>query len=781
MRLLTINKSISVLICSLALVACDSDTKKLETDSKPQANLLEVLYDFEEGVKSSVKSSSANLAIRPGPKEGNVLSVEFKASESSYAGVTFEPESPWDWSQYESFNLRMDMKSVGEHSTQIYLNVEDADGKVFTRSVNVPVGDFKTYYAKMSGHDIEGTYDDDDTELNFSSGLRSNPPTWESEDEMFVWMWGTQQLNTAKITKISLSVKGALFDKKVLIDDIRLESNPPMKKDFLVGIVDRFGQNAKADYPGKVKSEGELIQRRKEEIASLKEGMMSGRSKFGGWKNGPKLESTGYFRTEKYNGKWSLVDPEGYLYFATGLDIIRLSNTTTMTGYDYDQDLIKKRDKDELTPEDSIGMISVRDEAKATRFVASEIRANMFKWLPDFDHELANHYSYRRGAHSGPLDHGETYSFYQANLERKYGEEKPNSFLKDWERVTIARMLNWGFTSLGNWTDPQFYDNEKIPYFANGWIIGDYKTVSSGNDFWGPLPDVFDPVFSERANATAAQVAREVQGSPWAVGVFIDNEMSFGRPESDQLRYGIVINTLGRDAESVPTKRAFTRAMREQYENIEALNAAWDIDLESWEAFAAGFDPKEITAAQREDYSSMLELYASEYYRIVDQSLEEHMPNHLYLGSRLPDWGMPIEVVRSAAKYVDVVSYNAYKEGLTKIKWEFLEDIDMPSIIGEWHIGATDRGLFHPGLIHASSQQDRARMYKDYMKSLIDNPYFVGGHWFQYMDSPITGRAYDGENYNVGFVDVTDTPYPEMVEAAKEIGESLYQRRFDAK
>ncbi|MGD8174480.1 MULTISPECIES: beta-galactosidase [Marinimicrobium] len=781
MRLLTINKSISILICSLALAACDSDTKERESDPKPQAQLLEVLYDFEEGVKSSVKPSSANLSLQPGPEEGNVLSVEFKATESSYSGVTFKPEAPWDWSQYESFNLRMDMKSIGEHSTQIYLNVEDADGNVFTRSVNVPVGDFKTYYAKMSGHDIEGTYDGDDTELNFSSGLRSNPPTWDSEDEMFVWMWGTQQLNTAKITKISLSVQGALFDKKVLIDDIRLESNPPMKKDFLVGIVDRFGQNAKVDYPGKVQSEDELIQRRKEETASLKEGMMADRSKFGGWKNGPQLEATGYFRTEKYNGKWSLVDPEGYLYFATGLDIIRLSNTTTMTGYDYDQDLIKKRDKDELTPEDSIGMISVSDEAKASRFVASETRANMFKWLPGFDHELANHYSYRRDAHSGPLDHGETFSFYQANLERKYGEETPSSFLKDWERVTIARMLNWGFTSLGNWTDPQFYDNETIPYFANGWIIGDFKTVSSGNDFWGPLPDVFDPKFTERANATAAKVAREVQGSPWAVGVFIDNEMSFGRPESDQLRYGIVINTLGRDAKSVPTKREFTRAMRERYESIEALNAAWDIDLASWEAFAEGFDPKAITPAQREDYSSMLELYASEYYRIVDQALEKHMPNHLYLGSRLPDWGMPIEVVRSAAKYVDVVSYNAYKEGLTKIKWDFLKDIDMPSIIGEWHIGATDRGLFHPGLIHASSQQDRARMYKDYMKSLIDNPYFVGGHWFQYMDSPITGRAYDGENYNVGFVDVTDTPYPEMVEAAKEIGESLYQRRFDAK
>ena len=54
----------------------------------------------------------------------------------------------------------------------------------------------------------------------------------------------------------------------------------------------------------------------------------------------------------------------------------------------------------------------------------------------------------------------------------------------------------------------------------------------------------------------------------------------------------------------------------------------------------------------------------------------------------------------------------------------------------------------------------------------------VGAHWFQYTDSPLTGRAHDGENYNVGFVSITDIPYPEMVEAAKAFNKDLYQRRF---
>ena len=68
-------------------------------------------------------------------------------------------------------------------------------------------------------------------------------------------------------------------------------------------------------------------------------------------------------------------------------------------------------------------------------------------------------------------------------------------------------------------------------------------------------------------------------------------------------------------------------------------------------------------------------------------------------------------------------------------------------------------------------------MYKQYLESVEDNPAFVGCHWFQYYDEPLTGRSGDGENYNIGFVTVTDTPYPEMVEAAKAVQSELYARR----
>ncbi|MDD1830270.1 agarase, partial [Photobacterium sp. ZSDE20] len=99
--------------------------------------------------------------------------------------------------------------------------------------------------------------------------------------------------------------------------------------------------------------------------------------------------------------------------------------------------------------------------------------------------------------------------------------------------------------------------NEKIPFFANGWIIGDFKTVSSGDDFWTALPDPFDPEFEQRAIATVKQVKAEIMDSPWCVGIFIDNEKSWGRMGTIEGQYGIPIHTLSRNAEESPTKAVF--------------------------------------------------------------------------------------------------------------------------------------------------------------------------------------------------------------------------------
>ncbi len=63
---------------------------------------------------------------------------------------------------------------------------------------------------------------------------------------------------------------------------------------------------------------------------------------------------------------------------------------------------------------------------------------------------------------------------------------------------------------------------------------------------------------------------------------------------------------------------------------------------------------------------------------------------------------------------------------------------------------------------------------------MVDHPAFVGCHFFKYGDEPLTGRG-DGENFNTGFVTVTDSVYPEMVAAAKTVHAEVYRRRRASK
>ena len=73
-------------------------------------------------------------------------------------------------------------------------------------------------------------------------------------------------------------------------------------------------------------------------------------------------------------------------------------------------------------------------------------------------------------------------------------------------------------------------------------------------------------------------------------------------------------------------------------------------------------------------------------------------------------------------------------------------------------------------------QEQRAVFYKYYVRQALKNPQIVGTHWFQYGDEPYTGRG-DGENYQIGFVDVCDTPYPETIDAIRTMGYNLYSIR----
>ncbi len=61
-----------------------------------------------------------------------------------------------------------------------------------------------------------------------------------------------------------------------------------------------------------------------------------------------------------------------------------------------------------------------------------------------------------------------------------------------------------------------------------------------------------------------------------------------------------------------------------------------------------------------------------------------------------------------------------------------------------------------------------------YVSSVLSLNAFVGSHWFEYVNEPLTGRAYDGEDYNFGFLDVADNPSQPMVDAARVVNNEIY-------
>ncbi|WP_218398104.1 agarase [Alteromonas lipotrueae] len=738
----------------------------------PSHDVITELYTFEAPLNGEIKTENVSANIQSSPSgSGSALRLNFKGDVAE-ASVKLIPEKNWDWSKHEEINLAFDAINTEDESIQLYIGVKAENGDEASHSVIIPAHSESTYYFVLKGKVL-------DTDLGYK---RSRMEAWQSDEQMAHFRIGTITPDLSSVKELRLFTRDNMVSKQLLVDNIRLRENPEYTNDYRKNIVDKFGQSAKHDFPLKVHSEAELKEKANAELSRLNASSpLPDRSRFGGWKDGPKLEATGYFRTHEMKGKWWLVDPDGYLFFSNGLSNVRMANLTTLTGIDFKDESVRYVDPEAVTPEDSMGIVEVSDEVRDTRFVASDVRHDMFEWLPNYDDELADHYSYRRSVHHGPLTSGETFSFYRANLERRYGEPSPKAYEEKWQQVTLDRFQDWGFTSMGNWVDPAFYPNQQVPYFANGWIIGDFKTLSSKHDVWGSMPDSFDPEFVRRANVTITQIADEIQSSPWCIGVFVDNEKSWGRTEGSlEHRYGLILDALSKPIETSPAKAAFVKALKQKYASISELNNGWQTSFTNWQDLDNSWQPEHDTSSLEQDLSMMLEMLSDQYFKFVHSALEKALPNHLYMGARMASWGMPDETITAAVRYSDVLSFNIYKEGVQPSQWSFIKDIDLPSIIGEFHIGTnTDSGLYHPGLVAAADQKDRAKMYQQYMQSVADHPNMVGAHWFQYVDSPITGRAFDGENYNVGFVSVTDIPYKELVDSAREFNRTLYPERFN--
>jgi len=493
--------------------------------------------------------------------------------------------------------------------------------------------------------------------------------------------------------------------------------------------IDVYGQFKYKEWPGKIHNDAELQQAREREEADLKAHPgPEGWSKFGGWADGPKRQATGHFRVEKIDGKWWMVDPEGCLYWSHGP--VRVTPSTAITPLDnrdfYFTDLPK-----EGTP--FAKFYTTRDELLYPYYVKRDIKR--------------------------------TYDFSSANCYRKYGERYYEIFAE----LAHRRLRSWGMNTIANSSDKKICQMDRTPYTDRFELKS--KPIAGSHDGWWPFRDPFDPSFRDDVRRQM-ELHKQEMDDPWCFGFFVDNELSWGT-ETDLAAW-----TLESPADQA-AKVEFMKRMKEQYSSIEKINDAWGTSYADWQDFLKV--EKRPGRKAEADLKAFTLAIADAYFRNIREEFKKAAPNKLYMGCRFAGGGNSLGrefVIRMAAKYCDIVSFNIYalsleKQGLPK-------GVDKPMMIGEFHFGALDRGLFHTGLVAVKDQEARGKAYTAYVTSALRNPLIVGVHWHQFGDQATTGR-FDGENFQVGFVDCCNTPYPETIAGIREVGYKMYQIRSDAK
>ncbi len=698
-----------LLVLLIGLSGCEENKKEsISEKQQPDAKSDEMmLFDFENAVdESSIVSEDATFKVLKNAA-GSKLEVATDFNLSKPGVILHEPKgASWDLSGY--YSVKADVTNVGDKEMQVEFYVgNDPDGLVKW---------FCSDYVDLKPNESK----------TITVYLAWSPWAFEPQIEV-VGMRGVPgkiKTDLKAIKQVSFNTRYAVSKNKFTVDNVRAVGKLEMKDTTgFFPFVDKYGQYIHKDWKGKIHSDEELKKITAEESKNIAANPgPKDRNKFGGWTAGPQLKATGFFRTEKHNGKWWMVDPEGRLFWTNGVNCV--SSDAPNTGVQY--------------------------------------RESYFVSLPEEGSPLTQFYS-----ESSWGDHGfykdrkpyKAYNFYKANLHRKYGKK----WLSEFQSLAHARLKNWGLNTIGFVSDLEAIAQQKTPYVGSVWITNTPK-IQGSEGYWGPFHDVFDPKFRQIVNQSM-QTQKNGAGDPWCIGYFVDNELSWGDVGS------LAMGTLKSPA-SQPAKVEFVKDLKATYKEIGKLNESWKTNYASWDALLESITPPKFEDAKK-DLTDFYEKIAHTYFKIIKEGLNTIAPKQNYLGCRFA-WANNDVVLTAASKYMDIMSFNKYEYSVENISLP--EGVDAPIMIGEFDFGALDRGHYHYGVKLAKDQAHRGALYQSYIEGALRNPLIVGAHWFQYNDEPFTARG-DGENYNVGFVDICDNPYTELIDKVRETGYKLYEYR----
>ena len=642
-----------------------------------------------------------------------------------WPGLVLEPPSGqyFDLSAYSV--LAVDVRNLNAEPAQLEAEIaNEENSKIIHRmygGIGLGPGESATLrirYARAGNRDAKWG----------PAGLRNTFDGFEHGS----WHAMDNRVVVDKVNHLGFFLLGGNHTGKFELSNIRLEEPatplPPAltSPETFYPCVDRFGQYKHGEWPGKLHDEHDFTTALAHENADLAAHPdIADRTPYGGWKSGPSFKATGHFYPVKYQQKWFLVDPTGKLFWSLGLNSIELGMAGT----------------------------------------GVTLREHYFEKLPPrvpgvYRQRSAVQHWYKKAG----LRSFDTVNFLLANCMLKYGVSDEAAVVDMLRDRMKKRLRSWGFNTIGNWSDSRL-----IPYLRQPYVLplGYGMPLIQGDDgYWQSFYDAFSPEFETRLTLGLKSNIRALQ-DPFCIGFFVGNEVTWG--DKTSLACGVL-----RSPATQSAKIAFADILRQRYDTPERLNAEWGSSYASWHDFLESTQLPDLKRAES-DLAEFNRKLIDSFFRKCKKVLAEHAPDKLFLGCRMYDSDRK-EVIQIAAQYVDVLSFNLYRYSIADFRLP--QGVDKPVLIGEWHFGTFHYGPPCPGICPVASQAERARSFERYVQSALWNPAIVGAHYFACYDQPATGRWNDNENIQQGFLDIADTPYQEIIDAARRSAAQLYDYRL---
>ncbi len=362
-----------------------------------------------------------------------------------------------------------------------------------------------------------------------------------------------------------------------------------------------------------------------------------------------------------------------------------------------------------------------------------------FTWLPDrADNRFAPCWSISRDGFT-------MFDFLKANLIRAFSDR----WFECWCVITRHLLKKWGFNTIGNWSDPEFIRWAHMPYV---WQMSDFPTTQSV--IFRDFPDVCSEEYEKNSRRFAQQLSF-YRDDPCLIGYFMRNEPTWAFVEGVCIAEELLANP-----GCFKSKDALIDTLREKYGTAERLNEAWGTGFADFDGLRQPIGKaRALSPAAAQDLDAFSRRLYALYNSIPAKACKSVDPNHMNLGMRYGYISQP-DIV-AGWEHFDVFSINSYFVSPVEQTKQAASLMDIPIMVGEYHFGSLDSGMTATGLRAVETQAQRADAYRYFLEQGAAHSHFVGAHYFTLYDQPVLGR-FDGENYQIGLLDVTHRPYEEF-------------------